>query len=50
MADSTFQSGRDCEEDHEYISQTYGGMISFVVMVKDDGKALRRDMNMCKNL
>ena len=22
MADSTFRSGRDCEEDHEYMSQT----------------------------
>ena len=31
------------------MSQTYGGMISFVVTGKDDGKALRRARNACKN-
>ena len=50
MADSTFRSGRDCEEDREYMSQTYGGMISFVVTGEDDDKALHRDRNACKNL
>ena len=36
MAESAFQSGRDCEEDREYMYQTYGRMISFVVMGKDN--------------
>ena len=39
MADSTFRSGRYCEEDREYMSQTYGGMISFVVTGEDDDEA-----------
>ena len=25
MVDSTFRSGRDCEEDREYMSHTHGG-------------------------
>ena len=50
MLDSTFRSGRDCEEDHEYTSQTYGGIISFVVTGKDDDEALRRARNACENL
>ena len=45
MADSTFRSGRDCEEDHEYMLQTYSGMISFVFMVDDDDEALHRARN-----
>ena len=50
MADSTFRSGRGCEEDREYMSQTYVGMIYFVVTGKEKGEALRRARNPCKNL
>ena len=50
MADSTFRSGRDCEEDREYMPQTYGGMISFVVTGEDDDEALRRARIVCENL
>ena len=50
MADLTFRSGRDCEEDCEYISQTYGGMISFVVTGEDNNEALCRARNECENL
>ena len=50
MADSTFRSGRDCEEDRKYMYQTYVGMISFVVTGKDDDEALYRARNACKNL
>ena len=32
------------------MSQTYGGMISFVITGKDDEKALRRARNVCENL
>ena len=50
MAYLTFQSGRDCEEDRKYMSQTYGGMISFVVTGEDDDKTLRKSRNVCKKL
>ena len=50
MSDSMLQSGRDYEEDREYMSQTYGGVISFVVTGKDNEKALRRARNACENL
>ena len=50
MADSTFQSIRDCEEDRKYMSQTYGGMILFLVTGKDDDEALRRSRNACEKL
>ena len=50
MADSTFRSGRDCEEDFEYISQTYRELMSFVVTGEDDDEALRRARNACENL
>ena len=45
VADSTFRYGRYCEEDHEYMSQTYGGMISFVVTGEYYDEALRRASN-----
>ena len=45
MAESTFRYGRYCKEDCEYMSQTYGGVISFVVTGEDDGKALSRARN-----
>ena len=50
MADLTFRSGRDCEEDREYMSQTYEGMISFMVTGEEDVEALNRDRNACENL
>ena len=50
MAGSTFRSGRYCEENREYMPQTYEGNISFAVTGKDDDEALSRDMNACKNL
>ena len=50
IVDSTFRSVRNCYEDREYMSQTYGGVISFMVTGKDDGKAMRRARNVCKNL
>ena len=50
MTDSTFRSGRDCKDDREYMSQTYGGMISFVVTGKDDDEALHKDRILCENL
>ena len=37
-------------EDHEYMSQTYGGIISFVVTGKDKDEALDRARNAYKNL
>ena len=45
MVYSKFRSGRDCEDDCEYTSQTYGGVISFVVTGEDDDEALRRARN-----
>ena len=50
MADSTFRSGRYCEEDREYMSQTYREVMSFVVTGEDDDEALRRARNACENL
>ena len=50
MVYSKFRSGRDCEDDCEYMSQTYGGVISFVVTGEDDDEALRRARNACENL
>ena len=50
MAESTFRSSRDCKEDREYMSQTYGGVISLVVTGEDDNEALCRARNVCKNL
>ena len=47
MAYLTFQSGRDCDEGREYMSQTYGGMISSVVTDEDENEALRRSRNAC---
>ena len=50
MADSMFQSRRDCDEDREYMSQTYGRIISFAVTGEDDNEDLPRDRNECENL
>ena len=50
MAESTFQFGRNCEEDRKYMSQTHRGMISFVVTGEDDNEVLRRARNACGNL
>ena len=50
MVDSTFQSSRDCDEDREYMSQTYGWMISFVVTGEDNDETLCRASNACENL
>ena len=47
MSDLTFRSGSDFKEDHKYMSQTYGGMISSVVTDEDENEALRRSRNAC---
>ena len=50
MADSTFRSVKDCEQDQEYMFQTYSWIISFVFTGEDDDEALRRARNACENL
>ena len=50
MAESTFQSGRNYEEDRKLMYQTYRGMIYFVVTGKDDDKVLSRARNVYENL
>ena len=50
MADLMFQSGRNCEEDREYMYHTHGGMLYFVVTGEDNTEALRRARNACGNL
>ena len=50
MADGIYRSGRDgAEDDDDDIIQTYGGMISFVV-VGEGEEALRRARNVCERL
>uniref|UniRef100_A0A7S1YTW8 cystathionine gamma-lyase n=1 Tax=Trieres chinensis TaxID=1514140 RepID=A0A7S1YTW8_TRICV len=49
MADGIYRSGRDDDEDRETNPQTYGGMISFVVIGEGED-ALRRARNVCENL
>ena len=48
MADGIYRSGRDSDDDEDAI-QTYGGMISFVV-VGEGEDALRRARNVCERL
>ena len=50
IADEIFRSGRDIDDsDEDYAGQTYGGMISFIV-VGEGEEALRRARNVCENL
>ena len=50
LADEIFRSGRDVDDDDEdAAAQTYGGMISFIVIGEGE-EALRRARNVCENL
>ena len=49
LAKRTFRSGRDDDTDGDAMSQTFGGMIAFIVD-GDDDTALRRAKNVCEGL
>eukprot|EP00592_Proboscia_alata_P003062 CAMPEP_0194370176 /NCGR_PEP_ID=MMETSP0174-20130528/18469_1 /TAXON_ID=216777 /ORGANISM="Proboscia alata, Strain PI-D3" /LENGTH=513 /DNA_ID=CAMNT_0039147479 /DNA_START=20 /DNA_END=1561 /DNA_ORIENTATION=- len=49
LADDIFGSGRDEDSEDDEVTQTYGGMISFIT-VGEDEEALRRARNVCERL
>lgn len=49
LVSQTFRSGRDSPEDAEFMPQTYGGMIAFIVKGEGD-VALNRAKKVCEGL